>query len=177
MDISNITANTLTLDIYKYTLNYLKTLKKNDIIAKKKLIKYNEYIMKVCNKKLNNKKIIKRTGISANSNVPIEFKILFNLEDNLNLPRTSIAKLLHNYLNTNNLKSVDNNHIYKVDEKLKKIFKLSDEQFKYINETTKMKPTKKKFPIKEDYDNEMNEFKKGFNFFNFQSYLKIVYQN
>ena len=177
MEKSNITANTSSLEIYNYTLNYLKTLKKNDIIAKKKLIKYNDYIMKVCNKKLNNKKLIKHTGISANSNIPTEFKILFNLEDNLNLPRTTIAKLLHNYLDTNNLKSVNNRHIYKVDEKLKNIFKLNEEQFKYINETTKTKPTKKNFPIKEDYDNEMIEFKKGFNFFNFQSYLKIVYKN
>lgn len=164
---------------YKELLDYFNRQKKEDIEAKKNLKRFYEKNIKQLNRKYKSKKQDKRenkhTGISAECEVPEAFRKLFKLEENSKIPRTTIAKLLHKYLQDHNLKLESNKQIFRVDDKLAKIFNLTPEQVKYINTTTQTKPTRKQFENEDDYNREMDQFNKGFNFFNFQTYLKIVY--
>jgi hypothetical protein len=164
---------------YKELIEYFNRQKKEDIEAKKSLKRFYEKYIKQLNRKYKSKKQDKKdnkhTGISAECDVPEQFKQLFNLEKDSKIPRTTIAKLLHKYLQDNHLKLDTNKQIFRVDDKLQKIFGLTKEQVDYINSTTQTKPTRKQFENEDDYNREMEQFNKGFNFFNFQTYLKIVY--
>jgi chromatin remodeling complex protein RSC6 len=166
-------------------LKYLLDEKKDLLDIKKKITKYHEKTDKIIDKKINRKKNDKnQTGININADVPQSLKDLFNITENDKVPRTKISKLLHKYLKDNNLKYSENKQIYRVDDNLKKIFNLSDEQVQYINSTTMKKPFLKKYKTDAEndealkkYNEEFKEFDRGFNFFNLQTYLKNVYNN
>ena len=118
---------------YKELIEYFNRQKKEDIEAKKSLKRFYEKYIKQLNRKYKSKKQDKKdnkhTGISAECDVPEQFKQLFNLEKDSKIPRTTIAKLLHKYLQDNHLKLDTNKQIFRVDDKLQKIFGLTKEQY------------------------------------------------
>ena len=79
------------------------------------------------------------------------------------LSRTMIGKKLQEYININNLKGNINNkkkidkRIYRMDDKLEKLFNLDKNKLKIINESIDSRDPN------------------GFNFFNYHSWIKKLY--
>ncbi len=91
--------------------------------------------------------------------------MFFNLEPNLKLSRTEVGKLFQDYIQKNNLKGNINiknkidKRIYKLDDKLTKLFNLTEEEKNTINLCSS---SNVKYPL-------------GFNFYNYQRWIKKLY--
>ena len=124
-------------------------------------------ISKITKVKKNKKKsnIAKNYGFTEQKIIPESIKIFFNIEPNLKLSRIEIGKLFQDYIEKNNLKGnigsknkIDK-RIYKLDDKLAKLFGLSDIKKNNINSCTSANI---KYPD-------------GFNFYNYQTWIKNIY--
>ena len=135
--------------------------RRDDMLLKKDLQKFMSKTEKQLNKK--NKKAKKggsigrkKTGFSKKYKVPQEFVKLFNMESD-EIERTSISKLLHKYLKDNNLKLESDKRVHRVNAAIQEAFLLTDEQVERMNSST------------------LSKDKEGFNFYNVQNYIKLVY--
>ena len=135
--------------------------RRDDMLLKKDLQKFMSKTEKQLNKK--NKKAKKggstgrkKTGFSKKDKVPQEFVKLFNMESD-EIERTSISKLLHKYLKDNNLKLESDKRVHRVNAAIQEAFLLTDEQVERMNSST------------------LSKDKEGFNFYNVQNYIKLVY--
>jgi len=117
-------------------------------------------------KQLNKKNTInKDKGFAEEKNVPKSIQVFFNLEPEIKMPRTKIGGLFQDYLKNNNLKGnigeknkIDK-RIYRLDDKLSKLFNVSEEQIIKINSCSS---SKIKYP-------------NGYNFHNYQTWIKKIY--
>jgi hypothetical protein len=104
-------------------------------------------------------------GFTEQRSIPKSIEIFFNTQPNEKLSRTSVGKLFQDYIQKNNLKgnlSLKNKidkRIYKFDDKLAKLFGVSDNEKKKINECVS---SNVKYP-------------NGFNFYNYQRWIKKLY--
>lgn len=135
--------------------------RRDDMLLKKDLQKFMSKTEKQLNKK--NKKTKKggatgrkKTGFSKKDKVPQEFVKLFNMESD-EIERTSISKLLHKYLKDNNLKLESDKRVHRVNSAIQEAFLLTDAQVERMNSST------------------LSKDKEGFNFYNVQNYIKLVY--
>lgn len=135
--------------------------RRDDMLLKKDLQKFMSKTEKQLNKK--NKKAKKggstgrkKTGFSKKDKVPQEFVKLFNMESD-EIERTSISKLLHKYLKDNNLKLESDKRVHRVNSAIQEAFLLTDAQVERMNSST------------------LSKDKDGFNFYNVQNYIKLVY--
>lgn len=118
--------------------------------------------------KINKKKLEnKDKGFAEQKTVPKSLQLFFDLEPDIKMSRTKIGGLFQKYLADNNLKGnigeknkIDK-RIYKMDNKLAKLFDVSDEQMKKINSCTS---SKIKYP-------------NGYNFHNYQTWIKKIYND
>jgi hypothetical protein len=119
------------------------------------------------NKILSNKKNTKNNdwGFTEQRVIPKSIEIFFNIEPNSKLSRTYIGKLFQEYIEKNDLKGNINiknkldKRIYKLDDKLTKLFGLTEEDKNKINSC---QSSNIKFP-------------NGFNFYNYQKWIKKLY--
>jgi hypothetical protein len=135
--------------------------RREDMLLKKDLQRFMSKTEKQLNKK--NKKARKhggsgrkKTGFSKKDKVPPEFVKLFNMDTD-EIERTSISKLLHKYLKENNLKLESDKRVHRVNSAIQEAFLFTDEQVETMNKST----------VSKDKD--------GFNFYNVQNYIKLVY--
>lgn len=104
-------------------------------------------------------------GFTEQRLIPKSIENFFNIQSNLKLSRTNVGKLFQDYIQKNNLKgnlSLKNKidkRIYKFDDKLAKLFGVSDDEKKKINECVS---SNIKYP-------------NGFNFYNYQRWIKKLY--
>ena len=145
---------------YTDLMDILNKRHKEDTLLKKSVKKLCERALKQMNRptKRKNKSKSPRlpTGFGKQMAVPLEFKKLFNIQEN-EIPRTSISRLLHDYLKNNNLKDVSDKRVHRVNDALAETFGFTTEQVKYMNDSTNSKD------------------KNGFNFYNVQNYIKAIY--
>lgn len=123
---------------------------------------------KIINKSSLNKKTNFKNnewGFTEQRIIPKSIELFFNIKQNSKLSRTDIGKLFQEYIKDNNLKGNINcknkldKRIYRVDDKLSKLFRLSDEEKNKINSC-----------------NSSNiKFPHGFNFYNYQTWIKKIY--
>jgi len=148
------------LSQYSEMMDILNKRHKEDTLLKKSVKKLCERAMKYMNKPVKRKNKSKSprmpTGFGKNMAVPVEFKKLFDIQEN-EIPRTSISRLLHDYLKNNNLKDVNDKRVHRVNDALAETFGFTKEQVKYMNDSTDSKD------------------KNGFNFYNVQNYIKAIY--
>ena len=113
----------------------------------------------------NNMLVKKEKGFAEEKIVPESIQIFFNLEKDIKLPRTKVGGLFQEYLKKNNLKGNINEknkmdkRIYKIDDKLAKLFGLSKEEMDKINSCSL---STVKYP-------------NGYNFSNYQTWIKKIY--
>jgi hypothetical protein len=145
---------------YNELMDILNKRHKEDTLLKKSVKRLCERALKQMNKpvKRKNKSKIPRmpTGFGKQMAVPVEFKKLFDIKEN-EIPRTSISRLLHDYLKNNNLKDAKDKRVHRVNDALSETFGFTTEQVKYMNESNDSKD------------------KNGFNFYNVQNYIKAIY--
>ena len=145
---------------YTELMDVLNRRHKEDTLLKKSVKRLCERALKQMNKpsKRKNKSKSPRmpTGFGKQMAVPVEFKKLFNIKED-EIPRTSISRLLHDYLKTNNLKDIKDKRVHRVNDALAETFGFTTEQVKYMNESNDSKD------------------KNGFNFYNVQNYIKAIY--
>ena len=133
-----------------------KQLNKNELIEKK-------------NKNKNKKQIKdkKDCGFAESKSVPESLELFFNIEHGSMMSRTKIGGLFQEYIKKNNLKGNSNinnkidNRIYRMDDKLAKLFDVSNEDIVIINSANS---SNIKYPL-------------GLNFFNYQKWIKKLYEN
>lgn len=145
---------------YVELMEILNKRHKEDTLLKKSVKRLCERALKQMNKptKRKNKSRVPRvpTGFGKQMAIPVEFKKLFDIKED-EIPRTSISRLLHDYLKNNNLKDVNDKRVHRVNDALAETFGFTPEQVKYMNESTDSKD------------------KNGFNFYNVQNYIKAIY--
>jgi len=128
-----------------------KQIQKNDIIKDKINIKKTS--------------LNKDKGFAENKSVPKSIRIFFNLEETIKMPRTKVGGLFQEYLKKNNLKGHMNEknkidkRIYIFDDKLAKLFNITNEQKNKINSCISSKV----------------EYPNGYNFYNYQTWIKKLY--
>ena len=107
----------------------------------------------------------KEKGFAETKNIPKSIQLFFNLDKETKMARTKIGGLFQDYLKKNNLKGNVNEknkidkRIYKFDEKLSKLFNVSEEQKNKINFSISSK----------------TEYPNGYNFYNYQTWIKKLY--
>lgn len=107
----------------------------------------------------------KDKGFAEEKLIPEPIQIFFNLEKDIKMSRTKVGGLFQEYLKKNNLKGNINEknkvdkRIYKIDDKLAKLFGLSKEEMEKINSCSS---STVKYP-------------NGYNFSNYQTWLKKIY--
>ena len=145
---------------YNELMEILNRRHKEDTLLKKSVKRLCERALKQMNKpaKRKNKSKVPRmpTGFGKQMAVPAEFKKLFDIKEN-EIPRTSISRLLHDYLKNNNLKDTKDKRVHRVNDALAETFGFTPAQVKYMNESSDSKD------------------KNGFNFYNVQNYIKAIY--
>jgi hypothetical protein len=158
-------------DLKKEFNNFLEnvligTTKIKNLLKKIDKQMYKNEIIKI--KQINKKNVInKDRGFAEEKIVPKSIQIFFDLEQEVKMSRTKIGGLFQDYLKKNNLKGnigeknkIDK-RIYKLDNKLAKLFGVSEEQMVKINSCTS---SKIKYP-------------NGYNFHNYQTWIKKIYDN
>jgi len=145
---------------YTELMEVLNRRHKEDTLLKKSVKRLCERALKQMNKPVKRKNKSKTprmpTGFGKQMAVPAEFKKLFNIKED-EIPRTSISRLLHDYLKTHNLKDSKDKRVHRVNDALAETFGFSTEQVKYMNDSNDSKD------------------KNGFNFYNVQNYIKAIY--
>jgi hypothetical protein len=145
---------------YNELMEILNKRHKEDTLLKKIVKRFGDRAMKQMNKpvKRKNKSKVPRmpTGFGKKMAVPVEFKKLFDIQEN-EIPRTSISRLLHDYLKNNNLKDAKDKRVHRVNDALAETFGFTTAQVKYMNDSNDSKD------------------KNGFNFYNVQNYIKAIY--
>ena len=145
---------------YTELMDIMNKRHKEDTMLKKSVKKLCEKALKQMNKPVKRKNKSKTprmpTGFGKQMAVPVEFKKLFDIKEN-EIPRTSISRLLHDYLKTNCLKDSKDKRVHRVNDALAETFGFTPEQVKYMNESNDSKD------------------KNGFNFYNVQNYIKAIY--
>jgi hypothetical protein len=145
---------------YTELMEVLNRRHREDTLLKKSLKRLCERALKQMNKPIKRKNKSKSprmpTGFGKHMAVPSEFKKLFNIKED-EIPRTSISRLLHEYLKTNDLKDSKDKRVHRVDSALAETFGFTTAQVKYMNESNDSKD------------------KNGFNFYNVQNYIKAIY--
>ena len=145
---------------YIELMEFLNKRHKEDTMLKKSVKKLCDRALKQMNKPVKRKNKSKSprqpTGFGKQMAVPAEFKKLFDIKVN-EIPRTSISRLLHGYLSTNNLKDSKDKRVHRVNDALAETFGFTTEQVKYMNESNDSKD------------------KNGFNFYNVQNYINAIY--
>ena len=150
----------LLKDFNEFNDNTLKGLVK----LKNSMKKLEKNIIKTSTKNPKNKKK-NDWGIAEQRNVPKSIEIFFNLESGTKYSRNQIGGLFQDYIAKNNLKGNLNaknkidNRIYKLDDKLTKLFKLSNDEKNKINSCLS---SSVKYP-------------NAFNFYNYQTWIKKIY--
>jgi hypothetical protein len=153
----------LQKELDEYLENTNKAIK-NAIKLKNILKKINKTHSKLIKKPIKEKKI-NDWGFIEQRNIPKSIEQFFNLESGSRLSRTEIGSLFQNYIEQNNLKGNINTkkkldkRIYKIDDKLSTLFKISQENKNKINSSTS---SKTKYPD-------------GFNFYNYQTWIKKLF--
>ena len=135
------------------------------IKLKNSMKKIEKIILKKTNK--NKKNILKNNdwGFTEQRTIPKSIIIFFNIESNSKLSRTEIGGMFQNYIQQNNLKGNINlknkldRRIYKLDDKLSKLFNLSEEEKNKINTS----------------NSSIIKYPNGFNFYNYQTWIKKLY--
>ena len=129
-----------------------KQIQKNDNIKEKQLIKKNISS--------------KEKGFAETKNIPQSIQIFFCLEEKTKMARTKVGGLFQDYLKKNNLKGNINEknkidkRIYKFDDKLAKLFNVTEQQKNKINSCISSK----------------TEYPNGYNFYNYQTWIKKLYE-
>jgi len=139
-------CNALIVNITETYKNQKKTIKKLKHLYKKEIIDAK-----------NKKKRKKRkmcTGFTTAKPVPNKLIKLLNLEKNAILSRTDITKKVYKYFQDEDLFDENDRRILRADNKIKKIFNLTD----YVNKC----------------DNPKD--KNGLNFYNLQKYIAQCYK-
>ena len=169
IDIKNIDTNENYKELKKEFNIFLEnvlmsTTKINNIIKKiDKQIQKNDNIKE---KQQKNKNENEAKGFAEDKLVPKSIQKFFNLEEGIKKSRTQIGGLFQEYLKNNNLKGNINeknkvdNRIYKLDDKLSKLFNITEEQKNKINSCLS---SKMKYPD-------------GYNFYNYQTWIKKLYE-
>lgn len=104
-------------------------------------------------------------GFTEQRDIPKSIELFFNIKSDSKLSRTDIGRLFQEYIEKNNLKGNINSknkldkRIYRVDDKLSKLFNLSNDEKNIINSCNS---SKIKYP-------------NGFNFYNYQTWIKKIY--
>lgn len=101
----------------------LKTLQNNVKILYKEFVKERKELLKKSNK--NNKKKKKKnslSGFAIPSKITKELADFLGLDENIEIPRTDVTKLICKYIKDNNLQNPENKKIIIPDEKFKKLF-------------------------------------------------------
>lgn len=123
---------------------------------------------KIINKSSSNKKTNLKNndwGFTEQRIIPKSIELFFNIKPDSKLSRTDIGKLFQEYIEKNNLKGNINSknkldkRIYRLDDKLTKLFNLSENEKNKINSCNSS-------DIKYPY---------GFNFYNYQKWIKKIY--
>jgi acetone carboxylase gamma subunit len=136
---------------------------KGIIKLKNSIKKIEKTLLKTNIKKKNIKS--KDWGFTEQRVIPKSIELFFNLDSNSKLSRTEIGSFFQDYIEKNNLKGNINiknkidKRIYKVDDKLAKLFNLTEEDKNKINSCSSPKI---KYP-------------NGFNFYNYQTWIKKLY--
>lgn len=117
-------------------------------------------------KKLKNTICVKKEkGFAEEKLVPEPIQIFFNLEKGIKMSRTKVGGLFQEYLRKNNLKGNINEknkidkRIYKIDDKLAKLFGISKEDMDKINSCS----------------SSTIKYPNGYNFSNYQTWIKKIY--
>lgn len=151
-------------ELVKEFNEYNEILMKDTNKIKNKIKNFEKIINKNINKKMKKEKN-NNCGFAEKKKVPKSIQLFFNLDTNSKYPRTEIGGKFQNYIEQHNLKGNINNknkndkRIYKFDNNLSKLFKITEEQQNKINSC---KSSNIKFPD-------------GFNFYNYQTWIKKLY--
>ena len=104
-------------------------------------------------------------GFTEQRIIPNSIELFFDIESDSKLSRTDIGRLFQEYIEKNNLKGNINSknkldkRIYRLDDKLSKLFTLSEDEKNKINLCNS---SDIKYPH-------------GFNFYNYQKWIKKIY--
>lgn len=151
-------------ELVKEFNEYNEILMKDTNKIKNKIKNFEKIINKNINKKMKKEKN-NNCGFAEKKKVPKSIQLFFNLDTNSKYPRTEIGGKFQNYIEQHNLKGNINNknkndkRIYKFDNNLSKLFKITEEHQNKINSC---KSSNIKFPD-------------GFNFYNYQTWIKKLY--
>lgn len=127
-----------------------KPMEKNFLLSEKKK-----------NKNIENKE----KGITKKTDIPKSIILFYNLKENSIKSRIEIGKLFQKYLDDNSLKGNLNNNnkidkrIYRLDDKLSKLFNISDKEKEKINSCS----------------SHQIKYPNGFNLYNYHTWIKQLY--
>jgi hypothetical protein len=148
-------------NFFENVLNGIKEIK--NIIKKMDKQTYKNDINK--KKQIKKTSVKKEKGFGEEKLVPEPIQIFFNLEKNEKMSRIKVGGLFQEYLRKNNLKGNINEknkidkRIYKIDDKLSKLFGISKEDVEKINSCS----------------SSTIKYPNGYNFSNYQTWIKKIY--
>lgn len=150
--------------------NFLENVLSGTTKIKNIIKKLDKQIQKndnVKEKQQNKKNLLsKEKGFAETKNIPKSIKLFFDLDEETKMARTKVGGLFQDYLKKNNLKGNMNEknkidkRIYKFDDKLTKLFNVTEQQKNKINSCTSSK----------------TEYPNGYNFYNYQTWIKKLYE-
>ena len=100
----------------------LKTLQNNVKILYKEFVKERKELIKKSNKNKKKKKKNSLSGFAIPSKITKELADFLGVDENIEIPRTDVTKLICKYIKDNNLQNPENKKIIIPDEKFKKLF-------------------------------------------------------
>jgi chromatin remodeling complex protein RSC6 len=100
----------------------LKTLQNNVKILYKEFVKERKELIKKSNKNKKKKKKNSLSGFAIPSKITKELADFLGLDENIEIPRTDVTKLICKYIKDNHLQNPENKKIIIPDEKFKKLF-------------------------------------------------------